>query len=176
MGNWIDHAALLMAAAILAPAVVMDIRERRIPNTLCLGGLVAALVLHWATDGNGAALIALGGGLLLVGITVPLYAHGWLGAGDIKLMAAMGAMAGTPPVALAMLAAIAIAGGFLAVYRHYSERRAAPVTVAQKPGSPPGAGFDDVHAFPTRPRGLPYAVAIAVGSLTVLVAQALEAA
>lgn len=176
MENWIDQAALLMAAAILAPAVVMDIRERRIPNALCLGGFVAALVLHWAADGNGAAFIALGGALLLVGITIPLYAHGWLGAGDVKLIAAMGAMAGTPPSALAMLAAIAIAGGFLAVHRHYSQRRAALVAITRKPDSRPVAGFDDVHAFPSRPRGLPYAVAIAIGSLTVLLAQVLEIA
>ena len=84
-----DHGvARLSAIVVLAlGAGWWDWRERRIPNWLCLVGLMAALVLNeipFALKGLGLALA----------IHLPLYALRATGGGDVKLMAALGALMG----------------------------------------------------------------------------------
>lgn len=95
--------------ALLLLAVVFDVRQRRIPNGLVLAGLAAGLAVHLGGGGWGL-LNAIGGSLLLLGLTFPLFALGWLGAGDVKLLTAVGAFA-TWHYALAVLLAVALAGG-----------------------------------------------------------------
>lgn len=84
-----DHGvARLSAIVVLAfGAGWWDWRERRIPNWLCLSGLLAALLLNeipFALKGLGLALA----------IHLPLYALRATGGGDVKLMAALGALMG----------------------------------------------------------------------------------
>ncbi|MEY4640665.1 MAG: hypothetical protein RLZZ227_659 [Pseudomonadota bacterium] len=170
----INTLTLLLAVATLVPAIICDVRARRIPNRLCLAGLVAAIFIHGIYGGPDAALSALAGALLAGALTFPLFARGWFGAGDVKLIAAMGAVAGTPATSMQMLVAIALAGGLLAVCRLYWQRRTQPGATAALSLS------DSAHALKAQPlsttrlNALPYAVAIAIGSLTVLMAQALQ--
>jgi prepilin peptidase CpaA len=89
------HEAVAIAlAAVLAAAVVADLRARRIPNLLtlpaCLGFLVLRLVLS-GPDGLVSGLAGLGLGLVLM---LPAYGLGVMGGGDVKLMAAVGAALG----------------------------------------------------------------------------------
>jgi prepilin peptidase CpaA len=75
-------------------AAVYDARFRRIPNWLVLGGLVLglgfnALLFEWR--GLRYSLLGLGLGLL---IYFPLYLLRGMGAGDVKLMAAIGSIVG----------------------------------------------------------------------------------
>jgi len=94
---------LLVALAV--GAGVMAFRTRRIPNWLTVGGALAGLVLS-GMAGDGALLRSFWGmvGALAIGVT--LYALKTLGAGDAKLLAAIGAWAGwsrLPGAFLAML-------------------------------------------------------------------------
>lgn len=99
---------------ILAFACYGEIKARRIPNWLTLGsmalGLGAALI-----DGGGEGLtdsllgLAVAGGLFL-----PFCLLGVVGGGDMKLMAAVGAITGWPMV-LRVLCNTCIAGGLIAV-------------------------------------------------------------
>lgn len=68
-------------------AGLWDWKVRRIPNWLCLGGLAAGFVLNdfWF------ALAGMGLGLA---IHLPLFALRATGGGDVKLMAALGALLG----------------------------------------------------------------------------------
>jgi prepilin peptidase CpaA len=95
-------------------ACAFDLRTGRIPNWLTLGAAVAALVVATWTDGlagtGGSAL----GWLVALLLWLPLYALGGMGAGDVKLIAAVGAWLGPSDVIHAALYA-AIAGGGLAV-------------------------------------------------------------
>jgi len=93
---------------------VGDVRSSRIPNWLTYGGLVLGLTLRAALGGwrsleQGLAGILLGGGIFFVFFLV----HG-MGAGDVKLMAAVGAWVGLQGT-LRVLIATALAGGVLAV-------------------------------------------------------------
>lgn len=135
-------------SALLTVAVIGDLRERRIPNWLSLGGIALGVVLHTAArggDGTGIAILgALSGGLLLL----PFWLLRGMAAGDVKLMAAVGAHLG-PSLTLVAALATLIAGAALALITLYRGRR----TRLTNPDSP------------TVAHTLAYAPAIAAGSV-----------
>lgn len=105
-------AALALGCAAIAS--VYDVRERRIPNRLTGVCLLTGLMLHLLMSGwqglGSAALAALtAGGLFLVFFVV-----GGMGAGDVKLMAAIGAIEGFPTLQLTILTTV-LAGALLAL-------------------------------------------------------------
>ena len=89
----LDLALNLTLFVTVGLAALFDIKERRIPNWIVLFGLVAGLVLG-AIQG-GAHLMSSGAGFLtgIFALTVP-FAVGWMGAGDVKFFAAVGALLG----------------------------------------------------------------------------------
>lgn len=121
MAATIHWLALMLLAGMLAAATLTDLRQHRIPNSLSLGGAGAALACAGlAGGGAGGLLWALAG--LLVGLVsfLPFYALGITGAGDVKLMAAVGAFLG-PMNVLAAIVCTVIAGavlGLLVLFRH----------------------------------------------------------
>jgi prepilin peptidase CpaA len=80
---------------VLLAAAVFDVRYRRIPNWLTVGGVVLGIAINAVIGpplaGIGFALAGLG---VAFGIYVLLYALRAMGAGDVKLMAAVGALVG----------------------------------------------------------------------------------
>jgi prepilin peptidase CpaA len=104
----------IAALGIAAVACATDLRRSRIPNWLTLGAMVAGVAFHGLfAGGTGFGTAALG---LVVGLVVffPFFALGALGAGDVKLMAALGAWVGAAAVINVALFG-ALAGGVLAV-------------------------------------------------------------
>jgi prepilin peptidase CpaA len=94
---------------LLIVAAVIDARERRIPNWLTFGLLLAGLVRAIVWGHGGSLEHALLG--MLVGGSIPLalFAISALGAGDVKLLAAVGAWIGPGPV-LAVFCVEAVLG------------------------------------------------------------------
>lgn len=122
--EWLVTVPALTLSALLALAVWYDIRSRRIPNRLVYSGALAALLLQTALPA-GAGLFAtpFGGiGLLLalaglatgLLILLPMYMLGAMGAGDVKLMAMVGAFLG-PQATLGAALQSLLAGGLLAL-------------------------------------------------------------
>jgi prepilin peptidase CpaA len=122
--NLLKFCGLGLLAGLLALAVRRDLASYRIPNLLVFGGIAAALVLHalpgeghglLATPaGPGGILFALGGLAVGLGMLLPLYMIGASGAGDVKLMAMVGAFLGPLDATAATLASY-LAGMALAV-------------------------------------------------------------
>ncbi len=104
---------ILVGILVLA-AAVYDIRFRRIPNRLVLAGLVAGFawnVYSAGWSGLGAASAGLGTGFALY---FPLYLLRARGAGDVKLLGAVGAITG-PGGCLWIFLLTALLGGVMAV-------------------------------------------------------------
>jgi len=113
---------MLAAAALALIAMLLDLRARRIPNWLTGGGLLLGLatnlLLGSLSDGASGAvsggLSALAGAALGFGLLFPFYmlrvnglGHA-VGAGDVKLLAALGAVVGLHAlVSIAVYAALA---------------------------------------------------------------------
>lgn len=120
--------SLALLISLIASAVVLDVRRQRIPNKLVLVVLAAGFLTHLlgpANEGGGLFSYwpgALGGkgaflGVLMgLSLFLPLYAMGATGAGDVKLMAGIGAFMG-PADTLAVGLVIFAIGGMLAVAR-----------------------------------------------------------
>lgn len=72
-------------------AGIIDARSFRIPNVITLTLLFSGLLYHIAADGWTGLQASLFGLLFGLGTTSALYLLGAMGAGDVKLMAAVGA-------------------------------------------------------------------------------------
>ena len=85
---------MLTAAVIVAAiAAFFDLRSRRIPNWFTYTTLTLALLAAFLLGGEKRLILHAAG----VGVTVPflvLFYLGLFGGGDVKLMAAIGALAG----------------------------------------------------------------------------------
>jgi prepilin peptidase CpaA len=104
IGSW------LLGAVVLAGAAA-DWSIRRIPNWLTLPAMAAGLALNAAGGRLGSAA---GGMAAALAVYFAFFALGFRGAGDGKLMGAVGAFVGWPQVAVVM-ALVALAGGAAAV-------------------------------------------------------------
>ncbi|HTA47324.1 MAG TPA: prepilin peptidase [Bryobacteraceae bacterium] len=107
-------AGQVLLGILIATAAVFDIRFRRIPNWLVLAGIIVGLSWNvysssWSGLGRGAE--GLGLGFILY---FPLYLLRARGAGDVKLLAAVGAITG-PGNCFWIFLATAILGGIIAV-------------------------------------------------------------
>lgn len=103
----------LVFAFVLSVSMVYDLRERKIPNALTMGGLAAALCLRLAMEPASVWAGVLGAGLGLL-VALPLFALGAFGAGDGKLLIAVGAFLGLDGLPAAILAT-GVLGGLLSL-------------------------------------------------------------
>jgi prepilin peptidase CpaA len=88
----------------------LDVRTRRIPNWLTGPSLLAGLILHLVLGGWRSMATAALAGVLAGGAFLVFYLAGGMGAGDVKLMTAVGCVAGLTYVA-EILIATALMGG-----------------------------------------------------------------
>ncbi|MBI3979524.1 MAG: prepilin peptidase [Chloroflexi bacterium] len=107
---------MLSAALIvvLGTATVTDLRFRRIPNWLTFGAALLGLLANTAALGIGGARLSLvGWGLGVALLIVPFTLRG-LGGGDVKLLAAVGALKG-PAFVFSSFLYGALVGGLIAL-------------------------------------------------------------
>lgn len=99
---------------ISAVACLTDLRTRRIPNALTFGAAGVGLVFAGATTGWVGLGSALAGWAVGCALFLPWFLLGGMGAGDVKLLAALGVWLG-PSMAFWMAIYAGLAGGPLAV-------------------------------------------------------------
>lgn len=178
------HFPALLPALVLGLALVLavlnDLKARRIPNTLIVAGTTGAILLQLfmpagaglfhhpvGSAGVGVALAGFACGLLLL---LPFYVLHALGAGDVKLMAMVGAFLGPASVAGAALLSM-LAGGILALVVALWSGQLRPVlnNVSHMLLSALIRGVGGAGATIDQPASttgkLPYAISIACGTL-----------
>lgn len=99
---------------VLLTAVVMDLRSYRIPNWLTFPAMASGVVLHTLFNGQAGLILSLEGLGLGLGFFLIFYVMGGMGAGDVKLMAAVGSFLG-PEGVLTAAVVTALLGGLYAI-------------------------------------------------------------
>lgn len=163
----VSSAAFAAVAAGVLLATVIDVRTRRIPNelTAAMSGIGIGLA---AAGVSGVPLWASAAGLILgMALMMPGHLLGATGAGDVKLMAAVGAIVGPGTVFSAFLFT-AIAGGVLAVAVALRRRQLA-ATLERTGRLLAGAPQEQFRHAPASCR-FAYGPAIATGSILALLA------
>jgi prepilin peptidase CpaA len=160
---------LALLAGFLLAAVLADVTRRRIPNLLVLTGLLAGVLCHSVLpDGLGIGSSLLGAALAL-GLFLPLYLLRAMGAGDVKLMAMVGAFVGLPNVLGATLGTL-IVGGVMALAVSFANGAFGQLMrnlrfMAVDAATRVATGQAPVPGAPARSVGkLPYAIAVAGGT------------
>ncbi|HET9366331.1 MAG TPA: A24 family peptidase [Candidatus Angelobacter sp.] len=159
----------ILAAAVAVTAGIIDVDSRRIPNRLTYPSMIAGLMLQALVYGWRGFLLGLGGAALFGGVFLLFYLVRAMGAGDVKLAAALGCIVG-PANSWQMMFTTAVAGGVLAVLVMVFTGRVLQTlrsTLAV-------AGFHVVHGLRTHPVvnldnpaavRMPYGLAFAAGTL-----------
>ena len=105
-----EFAIIVPLAVVLVTAMCTDLRSSRIPNWLTFPAMGVALLAHAWPDGFPGVLFSLAGLGAGLGLFLILYVTGSIGAGDVKLMAAVGAIMGPYGALLSGLLAIMVGG------------------------------------------------------------------
>jgi prepilin peptidase CpaA len=160
-------AALSLLLPLTAVITYFDVRYRRIPNVFVLATLVSGLVINFVGGGLHGLAASAGGCLLAFGLMFVLHVFGAMGAGDVKLFAAVGAVFGTPLVVPTFLVVL-LTGGALAVYtilRNGTALSTLTRVLQIFVGLLPGWQIPRFDVPADRRHTLPYGVAITAGSI-----------
>jgi prepilin peptidase CpaA len=106
--------ATLFLALLLMSATAFDLHQRRIPNALTFPMMMAGILYFSLSNGFHGFLFSAGGLLLGLFFLLPIHLFGCMGAGDVKLMGAVGSFLGPQGVFEAFLYT-AVAGGVYAL-------------------------------------------------------------
>ncbi len=163
---WIVSSLIIIVSGI---ALYFDLRWRIIPNWLTYGALFTGLLLNGVLAGGGGLISALMGMVAASAVFLPLFFMGGFGGGDVKLMAALGAIGGCQ-LACNILLITAITGGFLGLlqvifkgaFRQIFHRLFLLVTWQKKALN---------SAAPEQQLSMPYGLAIALGCLATVILQ-----
>jgi prepilin peptidase CpaA len=107
--------AYLVAACLCAiTGAAFDLKTRKIPNRLIVAGLFCGILMHALQHGISGICDSVGSALLAGGIFLVFYLLGGMGAGDVKLMAAVASLAGFESTPY-LLVLVGLAGGVMAL-------------------------------------------------------------
>lgn len=161
----------VVTIALLLPLAVIityyDIRYRRIPNAFVLATLVSGLAINGVFGGLSGLFTSLGGCALGFGLMFMLHLFGAMGAGDVKLFAAIGAVTGAHLVVPTFIVVV-LTGGLLAIVSIVragvllsTMHRVLQILI----GLLPGWEMPRFAVPADRTHTIPYGVAITIGSI-----------
>jgi prepilin peptidase CpaA len=177
MANTLLHGCLVhwqvwLLSGILVVAAVIDGWKLRVPNWLTFplilsGWAFSGVCFGW--EGLGWSLLGTAVGL---GLLLPAYAVGGMGAGDVKLLAGVGAWVGATTTFYAFCVS-AVFGGIIALamvcfrrqwHRHFAQFTAilTEIMVIRSPGTLSELAAERKSSMLL----LPYGIPIAIGTIT----------
>jgi prepilin peptidase CpaA len=167
----VSREVVWLVSLILIEAAVIDGRSLRVPNWLTFHFLAGGLIFAFWKGGSPLLLTSMAGAAVGLLALLPLYSIGGMGAGDVKLMAGVGAWIG-PWLTIWAFVVSALAGAVIAAgmivysgkfYRHLAMMHSIghevmtirnPVVLAER-----------AHQRKPTMTLLPYAIPIAIGSI-----------
>ena len=170
---------LIVLAPLLIGAAVYDVRYRKIPNWLTLGGVLLGFAINFAIGPpEGGGVFALQGFAAGFGIYMVLYILRAMGAGDVKLMAAVGALVGWERW-FGIFFATAIIGSVMAIALVAARGRLKRtlfnvgfILSEMKHGRPAYVGKEELDVRSPKAVGLPHGAVIAIATVFFLVVAA----
>lgn len=170
LNEWVRLAApllILVSALLLLAAAASDLAVRRVPNAVPVALALIGLGLRIAGGSVVGGLAAAGA---VFACAAACWRRGWLGGGDVKLLGAA-ALLLAPRLVPSLVLAVAMAGGLLALLYLLLPAVLGPAV----PGPRGGGRIQRILSIERRRIGrrgpLPYAAAIAAGTLFVLIKQ-----
>jgi prepilin peptidase CpaA len=164
----------VLLSLIVIPAAALDLKTRRIPNWLSLSGVALGIILNMFLFEIPGLWFSLKGLGLAFAVYFVLYLLHGMGAGDVKLMAAVGAVAG-PGYWLLILIITSIVGaaaGLLIVAAKGRFRRTFEnilvILISFRHGQLPYKENPELDVRRGEGLRLPHAVMIAVGTLAAI--------
>lgn len=158
--------------ALVLVAAIYDVRYRRIPNWLNVSGVLLGIALNtFLYQGLPGLVFSLKGLILAFGIYVVLYALHAMGAGDVKLMAAIGAIVGWENW-FGIFIVTAVVGGIMSLILVASRGRLRKtmfnvgfILSEMKSGRPAYLSNEELDVKSDKATRLPHGATIAVGAL-----------
>jgi prepilin peptidase CpaA len=167
----LQHEILNISGIQILPSVLLvlmvliaaysDYRWKRIPNIITLPSIAAGLLIHGIQGGWSGLYFSLAGLILGAGLFVIFYLLGGIGAGDVKLMGAIGSFLGAEQILIVFLLT-GLVGGLMSLYKivmnhsiKQAKSRLARLNIRKGLFNP----LTDT---------IPYGVAIAIGTLLTL--------
>lgn len=175
--------AFLVTVIVAMIAAVIDIRRFRVPNALTFPLAILGLTFHAAVSGLGGLQYSVAGIVIGLAALLLFYVMGVMGAGDVKLLAAIGAWIGAANVVYVFCVAGIVTGIHSLVVLTWQRRlREIPaifqvaavqmVTLGRHLARTDSAPLASVTQRPDRHRYvMPFAVMIAIGVLLVALKQ-----
>ena len=172
---------LVILISLVIGAAIFDVRYRRIPNWISVSGVALGFLLNAFLVGRGAQVFSMAGLVFALkgfaagfGFYFVLYMLHAMGAGDVKLMGAVGALAGWHDW-LGIFIITAILGGAAAIALAALRKRLGKtfwnmgfILSELKSGRPAYLGNEELDLRSKKGLGLPHGAVIAVATLLFL--------
>ena len=170
---------VMVLLILLLTAAVFDVIYRRIPNWLTVSGVLLGLAMNTVIGAPEAGVVfALIGLAVAFGIYAGLYALRAMGAGDVKLMAAVGALVGWERW-FGIFFVTALIGGIMALILVLARRRLKKtlfnisfILSEMKSGRPAYLANEELDVKNKKALGLPHGAVIAVSTVFYLAVSA----
>lgn len=162
-----DIPTLTLLVPLAFAVAYYDVRYRRIPNALVLATLAGGLLINFAAAGAWGLAMSVGGCVVGFALMLALHVFGAMGAGDVKLFAAVGSVLGAHVMPQTFVV-VMLTGGALAVVTIFRTGTAAETMrrVFQIfAGLLPGWTVPRFDVPRDRRLTIPYGVAITLGSI-----------
>jgi prepilin peptidase CpaA len=167
--NWIVPTASFLKILLLLYVAMMDIATRLIRNEICLVLALLGIAVQFVSPMH--VIESLVAATILLVLLIVIYQHGWIGGGDVKLLAALAI--GLPLMGVIHLLTItALAGSALALV-HLMMRLLPNPKVAPARSSFVRRVYAIERWRNLRHAPLPYGVAIACGGIWTALSQGL---
>jgi prepilin peptidase CpaA len=158
--------AIVLATLVVGgvAASIIDLRTRRVPNVLTAALAVAGLGLATAGMGGISLVGAVAGGLVGLVMMLPGHLLGATGAGDVKLLAAVGTLLGPARTANAFVATAVVGGLIALVVAAHRKRLGHTLGGVMRLAARPGIGTREIEN-PAADNRFAYAPAVAIGAI-----------